>query len=503
MLPLGQRVQEKLEKLIEKHMLQVGASKVSLSSLSSQALWEKTNRLEGYGPELFRLNDRKETPLLLAPTHEEEITTLVSCLVSSSKDLPLRLYQIGRKYRDEIRPRHGLLRSREFLMKDLYTFDATVESALQAYEEVRAAYSQLFDELKLPYLVAEASSGDIGGDLSHEYHLPSAVGEDIVISCDTCAYVANEELAVAKPRHQDESQQLVEQCWHGITKDRSTLVKVLYRAPSGNTTSSINTHALKSIVPGLDSSVIDAQALWDATTANTDTTKHKTLTIIDHSFVGSRETGSDGTVDVITTSEDGQPLNLLSIQDGDGCANCSSGKLKLQKAVELGHTFHLGTRYSMPLGAAVPSSENKIIPIQMGCHGIGVSRIIGAVAHHLADKKGLNWPRAIAPYEVVIIPGRSVQENDANTIYDQLVQQEVPGQSQTLQALDVVLDDRPLTFPWKMKDADTVGYPVVVLMGRRWASEKLCEVQCRRLSVKEDVSFEDLSVYINKLLSQL
>ncbi|KAK7970211.1 prolyl-tRNA synthetase [Apiospora saccharicola] len=199
MLPLGLRVQEKLEKLIDKHMLSVGASKVSLSSLSSQALWERTNRLDAYGPELFRLTDRKDAPLILAPTHEEEITSLVSKLVTSYKNLPLRLYQIGRKYRDELRPRQGVLRSREFVMKDLYTFDASVEAALESYAEVRAAYSQLFDELKIPYVVAEASSGDIGGDLSHEYHLHSSMGEDMVISCNSCSYVANEELAVAKP----------------------------------------------------------------------------------------------------------------------------------------------------------------------------------------------------------------------------------------------------------------------------------------------------------------
>lgn len=508
MLPLGQRVQEKLEKLIDKHMFQVGASKVSLSSLSSQALWERTNRLEGYGPELFRLEDRKEFPLLLAPTHEEEITTLVSRLVSSYKNLPLRLYQIGRKYRDEIRPRHGLLRSREFLMKDLYTFDATTESALETYEEVRAAYSRLFDKLKLPYLVAEASSGDIGGDLSHEYHLPSGIGEDIVISCDGCSYVANEELAVAKPRSYDESQRLTVQCWHGITKDRSTLIKVWYRVPAGAVDCSINAHALKTIVPNLDSGVTDAQSLWDATKAGTDATEHKTLTIFDHSFAGSKESESStchpgGNAEIIKTSRDGQPLNLISIQDGDSCAHCSSGKLRLQKAVELGHTFHLGTRYSQPLGAVVQSHESKTVPMQMGCHGIGVSRIIGAVAHHLADEKGLNWPRAIAPYEVVVIPGRDAQENDINIVYDQLVGQSTPGESKSAQPLDVVMDDRAGSFPWKMKDADIVGYPVVVLMGRRWAAERVCEVQCRRLSIKKDVSFDELPVYVSELLSQL
>ncbi|KAI0136247.1 hypothetical protein BJ170DRAFT_677128 [Xylariales sp. AK1849] len=519
MLPLGQRVQEKLERLIDKHMLEVGASKVSLSSISSQALWEKTNRLEGYGPELFRLNDRKDTPYLLAPTHEEEITSLVSKLVSSYKNLPLRLYQIGRKYRDEMRPRHGLLRSREFLMKDLYTFDATAESALQTYAEVRAAYSRLFDELKLPYLVAEASSGDIGGDLSHEYHLPSSYGEDSVMSCDSCAYVANEELAFAEARPFSDVKSEPVRSWYGITKNRDALVCVWYRSSVETTGSAINPHAVKSIVPNLDTSIEEPLILWQSPVTASDSAKSATLKIIhifDQSYGGNKDNptaedipsqsqplASVAETEIISSSQNGQPLNMLRIQEGDTCAQCASGKLKIQKAIELGHTFHLGTRYSEPLGASVQSRENTTVPMQMGCHGIGVSRIIGAVADHLADDKGLNWPRAIAPYEVVIIPGRGTEESDANLVYDHLVKQDLSETSQPSQSVDAVLDDRPESFPWKMKDADTVGYPVVVLLGRRWASERLCEVQCRRLSVKEDVSLDDLPTYINSLLSQL
>ncbi|KAK7940791.1 prolyl-tRNA synthetase [Apiospora aurea] len=515
MLPLGLRVQEKLERLIDKHMLSVGASKVSLSSLSSQALWERTKRLEAYGPELFRLNDRKAAPLLLAPTHEEEITTLVAKLVTSYKNLPLRLYQIGRKYRDELRPRQGVLRSREFLMKDLYTFDSSVDAALQSYEEVRAAYSRLFDELKIPYVVAEASSGDIGGDLSHEYHLPSSMGEDMVISCNSCSYVANEELAVAKPPSQDQSAAKA-RVWRGVSKDRTFLVNVWYPNVPGLSESDINTHAIKTVVPGLDSSMEDSIAFWTQDSTKESGSSQKVLKLVNvvdrrmsptisESIKGSSHPQllpagsnldiSSIKIETITRSESGQSINALRIRDGDNCAHCESGKLKVEKAVELGHTFHLGTRYSKPLGANVQMRENVMAPVQMGCHGIGVSRIIGAVANHLADEKGLNWPRAIAPFEVVVIPGRGVQDEDAHEIYDQLVGEK--------QEVDVVLDDRVESFPWKMKDADTVGHPIIVLLGRRWLSDRMCEVQCRRLKVKEDVAFDELPVYINNLLSQL
>ncbi|KAF7535413.1 hypothetical protein G7054_g5383 [Neopestalotiopsis clavispora] len=503
MLPLGQRVMEKLEKLIDKHMQEVGALKVSLSSISSQALWEKTGRLAGYGPELFRLTDRKETGYLLAPTHEEEITSFFTSHLSY-RNLPQRIYQISRKYRDELRPRHGLLRGREFVMKDLYTFDVDVETALQTYSEVRAAYSRLFDELKLPYLVAEASSGDIGGDLSHEYHLPSSVGEDNVISCDSCSYVANEELAVFKPRSYVDGQDntSVQRTWYGLTKDRSTLIVVNFRAPSDSAQPAINTHAIKAIIPDLDPSIEDAGAVWRRSTA-AEKAEMKTVRLIDQSNAGLKEeeTSSLDPEEVISHHpETGEPLNLLQIHDGDGCAQCDSGKLRVQKAVELGHTFHLGTRYSAPLDAKVRLRENVIVPIQMGCHGIGVSRIVGAVADHLADKKGLNWPRAIAPYEVVVIPGRNTKDEDGALVYDHLQKY---NRNSDQQSIDTILDDRTESFGWKMNDADTVGYPVIVLLGRKWDSERVCEVQCRRLSIKEDVPFEQLPEFVNDVLAKL
>ncbi|KAK6958208.1 hypothetical protein Daesc_001003 [Daldinia eschscholtzii] len=513
-------------------MSQIGASKVALSSISSQALWQQTNRLEGYGPELFRFADRKEVPYLLAPTHEEEITTLVSKTIKSYKNLPLRLYQIGRKYRDEIRPRHGVLRSREFLMKDLYTFDYSVQSALSTYEQVRAAYSRLFDELKLPYLVAEASSGDIGGDLSHEYHLPTSIGEDNVINCDSCDYVANEELAATRLNPSEDTPPaeygdvLTAGVWRGVSKDRSTLINVWY--PASYSDDDINSYAIKSVLPELDSSLIDSTPFWSSTSSKT-RQPLRLVNIVDYRlgspFTIALETnpnpkfllpeGADLdlsiiTSDYITTSTNGDPLNLLRIRDGDDCPRCESGKLKVRKAIELGHTFHLGTRYSEPLEAHVQVPKNLIegdgstaksgsmttVPMQMGCHGIGVSRIIGAVADHLADSKGLNWPRAIAPFEVVVIPGRGLDK-------ESVIVSEYLANSQASRPLDLLLDDRSESLPWKMRDADLIGYPVVVILGKGWSTDRLCEVQCRRLSSVSHVVLEDLPMYINQLLTQL
>ncbi|KAH9887789.1 hypothetical protein F4778DRAFT_419134 [Xylariomycetidae sp. FL2044] len=522
MLPLGQRVLDKLERLIDKYMLQLGASKVSLSSISSQSLWQRTKRLDGYGA---------------------EITTLVAKTVKSHKALPLRLYQIGRKYRDEIRPRHGILRSKEFVMKDLYTFDSSIESALSTYNEARAAYSRLFDELRLPYLIAEASSGDIGGDLSHEYHLPTPVGEDNVISCTACDYVANEELAIARPvggsniSEQSPDKPPSARVWRGVSKDRKTLVNVWY--PASFQDADINTHAIKSVLPDLDSSLEDSTPFWVRTPTSGDAAPSesplKLVNLVDHRlgplFAKTLEVSADDIAVVpsrsildpatmpsscITSSNDGGPLNLLRIRDGDGCPRCESGTLQVQKAVELGHTFHLGTRYSEPLDARVnvpaavaedaqvSNKNDAMVPVamQMGCHGIGVSRIIGAVADHLADEKGLNWPRAIAPFEVVVVPGRNMEE-DATLVARSLADIPVQSNVKSRRPLDLVLDDRTESLPWKLKDADLIGYPIIVVVGRGWAADRLCEVQCRRLNKKENVSFENLRPYIDDLLSQL
>ncbi|KAI2472161.1 prolyl-tRNA synthetase [Annulohypoxylon bovei var. microspora] len=542
MLPLGQRVEEKLQNIIDKYMLQLGASKVSLSSISPQSLWKKTNRLDGYGQELFRLVDRKKKALLLAPTHEEEITALVSSASLSYKQLPLRVYQIGRKYRDEFRPRAGLLRSKEFLMKDLYTFDYSIKSALSTYEEVRAAYARLFDELKLPCLSAEASSGDIGGDTSHEYHLPSPIGEDFVMSCDSCDYIANEEVASARLSHPDDNSENVldndwssVNVWRGVSKDRATLVNVWY--PASFEGGDINTHAIKSVFPELDSSLEHSMQFWSSNPPNLTKPRGdlRIMNIIDYRlgspFLSAFQTKlsnpspslilpknsdinlPDITNDFITSSANGDLLNVVRIRDGDSCPRCESGKLKVQKAIELGHTFYLGTRYSEALGATVevPSHllEGEATPTkptksktqmkvyyQMGCHGIGVSRMIAAVADHLADKKGLNWPRAIAPFEVIVIPGRNMEEDGV------LVSKQLTN-SQGHQPFDLMLDDREATLPWKLNDADLIGYPVIVILGKKWISEKQAEVQCRRLGSKEHVPLEDLPAHINKLLSQL
>ncbi|KAL2015941.1 hypothetical protein VTK56DRAFT_4513 [Thermocarpiscus australiensis] len=529
MLPLGQRVQDKVERLIALHMEELlGASRVSLSSISAQALWEKSGRLQKVASELFRFSDRRDVAYLLAPTHEEEITSLVARTVKSYKELPLRLYQITRKYRDEFRPRHGLLRGREFVMKDLYTFDSNVQSALETYDKVRAVYSEIFSAMKLPVLSAKASSGDMGGDLSHEYHLATPLGEDRVVSCDSCDYVANEEIADSVLSEEVPADAQF-QVWRGITKDRTKLVNVWYpksTKPLGEeglreyTDHDINLSAVKSVVPDLDPGVEDVVSFWSAATAAETRTAKEVVNIVDSRLPPSLCDSLGGLSPSIPSwpaalhppeppvsiscyharSRGSRPLSLMRIRTGDKCAQCSSGNLKVQKAMELGHTFFLGTRYSQPLGATTTSPlTGQASPMQMGCHGIGISRVIGAVAEHLADDKGLNWPAVMAPYSCVIITGRDADDGDAVEVFHRINGARGAGR----ELLDVVLDDREKPLPWKLTDADLIGFPIIVLLGREWRTERRVEVQCRRLGMKQGVAPEDLLCVVEQLYRSL
>lgn len=439
-------------------------------------------------------------------------------------------------------------------MKDLYTFDYSTASALETYHQVRAVYSKIFDELKMPYLVADADSGDMGGNLSHEFHFPTPSGEDNVISCTSCDYVANEELADNGIRPGVDSEgshissateaisALKPQVWRGISRDRHTLINVWYPGASEHSNhSEVNIHAVKSAVPEFDASVDNPLPLWEHCSA-ADTTHEKSLRLVnlvdsrlsplhradiesqnpELAFWPKELNGQSPAMDIEIIWQNPvtqMPLQLLRIQDGDPCARCGTGTLTVQKAIEMGHTFYLGTRYSEPLNATVkvpghllkdgdldPAAmanrdlnQDQTLPMQMGCYGIGVSRMIAAVADTLADKKGLNWPRVMAPFEVVVVPAKGL-DDAASEVYDVLCSSKDLHHSPRL---DVVVDDRVQSFPWKMGDADLIGYPVIVVVGRRWKDERVCEVQCRRLNVREERSLDQLPEFVESLLCRL
>lgn len=405
-------------------------------------------------------------------------------------------------------------------MKDLYTFDVSRDEAIETYHQVSAAYRAFFTDLKLPVTVAEASSGNMGGDYSHEYHLTTPIGEDTVISCSHCGYAANDEVACARPPPEKESRDPrhtttpSDFClWRGISRDGKTLVNAWYPAPAVSNYSNavLSVHAIKAIVPELDTSIENPLKSWeealraassaggplprlvnvvDSRLASAFRFLHEQLPLLPADLAVS-------SVEQSTVSEQktGARLNLLQVADGDACPRCDTGSLRITRALELAHTFHLGTRYSAPLEAHVslPRNPSEMVPVQMGCHGIGISRILGAVAEHLADDKGLVWPRAIAPFDVVMIPTSHISDEIVD-IYDKLASEA---------SLDVVLDDRRESFGWKMRDADVTGYPVTVVLGKAWREKGMCEVQCRRQDLRDDVSVEKLPQYLQNLLAKL
>ena len=500
-------MQNKLEALIDKHMSSLGATKVSLSSISSEELWQRSGRLEGRDSEFLRLQDRKGAKYLLSPTHEEEITEIVANAVNSYKDLPLRLYQVTRKYRDEARPRQGLLRGREFLMKDLYTFDATEDQARETYDQVRKAYSAFFDELNLPYLVASADSGSMGGNLSHEYHLASANGEDNIISCKKCDYSTNEELypgtlgphELNQTKKADTDINAILTSTPFLSKDKNTLFNIITPRTSGP----INTHLVKKLHPTLDTTVENASAAWLALNKKSPNRPRIETQVLDGRLVHLPLSNPTGP----TISHANTALTAPS-QDST-CPSCSSpASLQISKAIEIGHTFHLGTRYSAPLNAQVLSSSNKLAPIAMGCHGIGVSRLLAAAASLLMDSKGLNWPVKIAPFATVVVAApKSATEDDLVKVYDVLAENEQQqlneDRGSSSAALDVTLDDRDRPLGWKLRDADLIGYPFIVVLGKAWRAGGKVELQCRRLEVREEVPLEELGARLRALGREL
>lgn len=410
-------------------------------------------------------------------------------------------------------------------MKDLYTFDLTEASALETYREVQGAYRAFFDDLKLPYIVAEADPGKMGGSLSHEYHYPSASGEDTILSCKSCSHTFNEEAACAMPLViQDPADTAV---FHGITRDRKTLLNVFYPKPHGSAENEthVNVHKIKAIIPDFDPSVgASALELYFANFSEYKDGKSELGTysqiinlfdlrlprsvtepsFSNHSdqpifpeFIMDKRIPTTSVVSDPTTDA---PLNLLKIKAGDACPKCETGHLMVTSAVELGHTFHLGTRYSEPLKAVVANENREWSPVEMGCHGIGISRMISAVADGYRDENGLCWPRVVAPFEAIVVYKDAAMKADAEEVYDIL---STRGLESCDDGVDVLLDDRERDLMWKMKDADLVGYPVMVVLGRGWGSSKTVEVQIRKTRQKVDVNLEDLREVVEGFLEDL
>ena len=409
------------------------------------------------------------------------------------------LHCAARKYRDELRPRQGLLRSKEFLMKDLYTFDSSKEAALETYGDVRAAYDSFFTELGIPFMTAEADSGNMGGKLSHEYHFESPSGEDTVWTCNQCKYTANDEVVERGVSTSATARFPTVKCWHGISKDRSTKIVVFYGAKNDNLAprlADLSTQVLKLICPELDTSI-------DADVAILKHQPQSTKFIVDHRLSDDQVLPFEEptTTDPPTTLRPDIPIT--TIQPNDPCPRCPSGHLTSHRTIEVGHTFHLGTRYSVPLGVTFKSATTAApnVPVEMGCHGIGVSRLIGAISSvlaaptgHSSPAVGLRWPLLVAPFQVVIIADDKYarEAQDVYDVLDQLNAAEKNKAPLSRISPDVLLDDRDKQLGWRLKDADLIGYPVVVILGKQFKVNGHVEVHSRKTGEQESVSMDAL-----------
>lgn len=404
-LPIGLRSLRKIENIIRHRMNEDGqGTEVQLSSLSPKSLWETTGRWSN--KELFKLKDARNSDFCLTPTCEEDITNLMKNYISTYKDMPLLVYQISRKYRDELRPRGGLLRGREFLMKDAYSFAGGKEDAIQMFNKVNDVYEKIFTDLGIPFVSAWADSGDIGGDLSKEYHYRHLSGEDTLLTCAKCHASSNVEKCESFPQEYGGHDGEVE-VKYALNKDHDTLICFYY--PSNR---QFNWNlALEAADKDIDGSIkhkSNEEILKTFQEVNEEVMFSKVLRIMD-CRLNSRSNFPDFPLRQYLKSNFGQidDVSLVNANEGEICGSCHEGNLEASKTIEVGHTFHLGSKYSQALAANYTDRSNKSSAIEMGCYGIGVSRLLGAIAEITRDVHGLRWPASVAPYlvSVCVAPG--------------------------------------------------------------------------------------------------
>jgi prolyl-tRNA synthetase len=511
-LPLGARVLHKAEQIVREEMDAAGAQETVLPIMQPLELWERSGRDAAYGPMMFRLQDRRETGFCLSPTAEEVITTLVAQEYSSYRDLPVNLYQINWKYRDELRPRFGLLRAREFLMKDAYSFDRDLEGCQRSYEAMYRAYERVFTRCGLTFRSVKAQSGEIGGDTSQEFMAVAAIGEDAFVWCEQCDYAANTEAATKRE--------------HEATDVGDVGPREKVHTPGLPGIDGVAEHLgttpdqlLKSIVFDVDGELglavvpgdreVNEFALVDAFKPATvrlytdaDFAAHPELpkgyigpdfegathVIADSSvraprgwIVGANETDHHARNAVL--GRDFSPTQwaeIAIVEPDDPCPKCGS-PLRIDRGIEVGHVFQLGTKYTDALGGLYTDENGEQHPMIMGCYGIGVSRIVTAVAEEHHDEQGLAWPLALAPFPVHVIamPGDE-SAAAASTFCEQLA----------ATGVDVLFDDREGRPGVKFADADLVGMPMQVIVGSKGIAKGIVERKWRATGERDELPLD-------------
>ena len=527
-LPLAFRSIQKIENIIRTEINKTGAQEILMPIIQPAEIWQATGRWNVYGEEMFKLKDRHGRDYCLAPTHEEMVTTLIQMDTNSYKKLPVSVYQIQNKYRDEKRPRFGLMRSREFIMKDGYTFDADEEGMNKQYELMYDAYTRIFTRCGLKFRPVIADSGAIGGNASHEFEVLADSGEADIVYCKDCDFAAN--IEAVKP--------------NTLTSDvKNDKEKEIVQTPGQHTIEKVCNYlhlpvksSVKAVVYKLDDTVVLAmvrgdhevnevrlQSIYNA--INVDmasdedlkacgltagyispiglkTSEHFDIicdasvmemqdaccgaNVKDEHYIHVNPARDFGNVKVDT---------IRQIDAGDGCPHCG-GKIVLTKGIEVGQVFKLGTKYSEKLDATFLDNNGKSRPMFMGCYGIGVTRTVAASIEQNHDENGIIWPVAIAPYEVVIVPANNKSED---------VMKAAEGLYNALESSqdEIVFDDRAERAGIKFKDADLIGYPLRVTIGKKWQESGCVEIKLRRTGEVFEVPYENCAEKVEELLNYL
>ena len=520
-LPLGMRTLRKIENIIREEMDASGALEILSSAIQPKELWEQSGRWQKYGPELIRFTDRHDHEYCLGPTHEEIFTDLIKNIIKSYKSLPLNVYQIQTKYRDEIRPRFGLMRGREFIMKDSYSFDLDEQGLDKSYQIMHDTYSKIFTRLGLNYKVVLADTGSIGGNGSHQFMALSNVGESEIIYCDHCHYAADEEKASSYCHKLEKEEVLnleeketpnvhtVEEVSSFLNVNPAKVVKTMIYYASDNNTfgafmirgdTEINEIKVASLLNSSETfirlatdeeivSLGSVVGFIGPVGLNVKLFVDNEVKELTNFVVGANK--KDYHLINVNYGKDftGELCDVKKAKAGDICPVC--GKLlKSERGIEVGQIFKLQTKYSEPMGCTYLNEQGKTMPMVMGCYGIGVTRTFASIVEQHHDEFGIVFPIQVAPYHVGVIAVNyedEEQQKVSDYLHDEL----------TKKHIEVVEDDRKLKLGFKLKDWELIGLPYLIVVGRR-ANEGIVEFKDRKTNIKEEVTIEEA---INRMVN--
>ncbi len=526
-LPLGYRVIRKLEQIIREEMNKAGAQEVFMSMVQPAELWQESGRWIHYGKELLRFRDRHDHEYCLGPTHEEVITSLVRNDIKTYRQLPRNLYQIQTKFRDEVRPRFGVMRCREFGMKDAYSFDVDEEGAEKSYEKMFNAYNNIFRRCGLKFRPVEADSGSIGGKYSHEFMVMADSGEDAMAFCEKCSYAANLEKAeVSSPERKETLEQdwlpleevltpdvrTIEEVSGFLKVDPQNIVKTLIFSGDGKPYAvlirgdkDINEIKVRNYLNIAELELASDEMIKDVTGAPrgfAGPVKIKIPVLIDYSVMGmvnfvtgaNKEDAHFKNVNMGRDFKAEAFADFRVVTENDQCPRCG-GDIKLARGIEVGHVFKLGTKYSKAMKAVFLDKDGQEKIMIMGCYGIGIGRTVAAAIEQNNDANGIVWPMPLAPYQVIITP---VNVNEASLTETA----ESLYQAMTAEGIDVIYDDRDERAGVKFKDADLIGIPLRITVGRKDLAEGRVELKIRKTGEVRLCPLDDIVKQVKEMIRQ-